>query len=310
MRLFKPEELNINLDFIKNEDKVFFESPVLKDETLKITYYHNINDLNLIKEVDELIKSTFLKFSLENININSIKYLKCTDYFETIKVEFSDIDEGSISYEENDESYIFTLDDKLLLDSFNANPCLELMRSLCSNFENKVIKTLSREITVNKKEFIDNLKNNADRISENFKIVKEEKKKSEASSDTSGKKSFFKKSKQIDKNKCTKIKDINSDMDFITIQGEVFEYEFVDRQPSRVYVLDEDEGYFLECLLSILENNELNDTEKIRKTRESVLGIQSSFALELYIPFNAIKTYTEYYVTNYKEREEKNDDKL
>ena len=54
MRLFKPEELNINLDFIKNEDKVFFESPVLKDETLKITYYHNINDLNLIKEVDEL----------------------------------------------------------------------------------------------------------------------------------------------------------------------------------------------------------------------------------------------------------------
>ncbi len=242
MRLFKPEELNINLDFIKNEDKVFFESPVLKDETLKITYYHNINDLNLIKEVDELIKSTFLKFSLENININSIKYLKCTDYFETIKVEFSDIDEGSISYEENDESYIFTLDDKLLLDSFNANPCLELMRSLCSNFENKVIKTLSREITVNKKEFIDNLKNNADRISENFKIVKEEKKKSEASSDTSGKKSFFKKSKQIDKNKCTKIKDINSDMDFITIQGEVFEYEFVDRDDYALLKFAVDDG--------------------------------------------------------------------
>lgn len=242
MRLFKPEELNINLDFIKNEDKVFFESPVLKDETLKITYYHNINDLNLIKEVDELIKSTFLKFSLENININSIKYLKCTDYFETIKVEFSDIDEGSISYEENDESYIFTLDDKLLLDSFNANPCLELMRSLCSSFENKVIKTLSREITVNKKEFIDNLKNNADRISENFKIVKEEKKKSEANSDTSGKKSFFKKSKQIDKNKCTKIKDINSDMDFITIQGEVFEYEFVDRDDYALLKFAVDDG--------------------------------------------------------------------
>ncbi len=242
MRLFKPEELNINLDFIKNEDKVFFESPVLKDETLKITYYHNINDLNLIKEVDELIKSTFLKFSLENININSIKYLKCTDYFETIKVEFSDIDEGSISYEENDESYIFTLDDKLLLDSFNANPCLELMRSLCSSFENKVIKTLSREITVNKKEFIDNLKNNADRISENFKIVKEEKKKSEASSDTSGKKSFFKNSKQMDKNKCTKIKDINSDMDFITIQGEVFEYEFVDKDDYALLKFAVDDG--------------------------------------------------------------------
>ena len=242
MRLFKPEELNINLDFIKNEDKVFFESPVLKDETLKITYYHNINDLNLIKEVDELIKSTFLKFSLENININSIKYLKCTDYFETIKVEFSDIDEGSISYEENDESYIFTLDDKLLLDSFNANPCLELMRSLCSSFENKVIKTLSSEITVNKKEFIDNLKNNADRISENFKIVKEEKKKSEVSSDTSGKKSFFKNSKQMDKNKCTKIKDINSDMDFITIQGEVFEYEFVDRDDYALLKFAVDDG--------------------------------------------------------------------
>lgn len=242
MRLFKPEELNINLDFIKNEDKVFFESPVLKDETLKITYYHNINDLNLIKEVDELIKSTFLKFSIENININSIKYLKCTDYFETIKVEFSDIDEGSISYEENDESYIFTLDDKLLLDSFNANPFLELMRSLCSNFENKTIKTLSKEITINKEEFIDNLKNNADRISENFKIVKEEKKKSEASSDTSGKKSYFKKSKQIDKNKCTKIKDINSDMDFITIQGEVFEYEFVDRDDYALLKFAVDDG--------------------------------------------------------------------
>lgn len=242
MRLFKPEELNINLDFIKNEDKVFFESPILKDETLKITYYHNINNLNLIKEVDELIKSTFLKFSLENININSIKYLKCTDYFETIKVEFSDIDEGSISYEENDESYIFTLDDKLLLDSFNASPFLELMRSLCSNFENKTIKTLSKEITINKEEFIDNLKNNADRISENFKIVKEEKKKNEASSDTSGKKSYFKKSKQIDKNKCTKIKDINSDMDFITIQGEVFEYEFVDRDDYALLKFAVDDG--------------------------------------------------------------------
>lgn len=242
MRLFKPEELNINLDFIKNEDKVFFESPVLKDETLKITYYHNIDDLNLIEEVDELIKSTFLKFSLENININNIKYSNCTDYFETIKVEFSDIDEGSISYEENDESYIFTLDDKLLLDSFNANPYLELMRSLCSNFENKTIKTHCKELTINKEEFIDKLKNNAEQISENFKIVKEEKKKSEASSDTSGKKSFFKKSKQIDKNKCTKIKDINSDMDFITIQGEVFEYEFVDRDDYALLKFAVDDG--------------------------------------------------------------------
>ena len=50
------------------------------------------------------------------------------------------------------------------------------------------------------------------------------------------------------------------------------------------------------------------DNEKIKMIRKSVLAIQSSFALELYISFNAIKTYTEYYVTNYKK--EKNDDKL
>ena len=68
--------------------------------------------------------------------------------------------------------------------------------------------------------------------------------------------------------------------------------------------------YLLNSLLLVLDSNELNDSEKVKKIRESVLAIQSSFALELYIPFNAIKTYTEYYVTNYKEREEKNDDKL
>ena len=91
---------------------------------------------------------------------------------------------------------------------------------------------------------------------------------------------------------------------------ELLEYEFVDRKPTKIYVLDTDEEYFLNSLLLVLDSNELNDSEKVKKIRESVLAIQSSFALELYIPFNAIKTYTEYYVTNYKEREEKNDDKL
>ena len=41
IKLFKPEELNIDIDFLSNEDKLFFESPVLKDKTLKITYYYN-----------------------------------------------------------------------------------------------------------------------------------------------------------------------------------------------------------------------------------------------------------------------------
>lgn len=66
-----------------------------------------------------------------------------------------------------------------------------------------------------------------------------------------------------------------------------------------------DEEYFLSSLLSVLDNNELNDTKKIRMIRENILAIQSSFALELYIPFNAIKIYTEYYVTNYKDQEKK-----
>lgn len=81
---------------------------------------------------------------------------------------------------------------------------------------------------------------------------------------------------------------------------ELLEYEFVDRKPTKIYVLDTDEEYFLNSLLLVLDSNELNDSEKVKKIRESVLAIQSSFALELYIPFNAIKTYTEYYVTNYK----------
>lgn len=85
---------------------------------------------------------------------------------------------------------------------------------------------------------------------------------------------------------------------------ELLEYEFVDRQPSRVYILDEDEKYFIDSLILILDSHELHDNEKVKMIRKSVLAIQSSFALELYIPFNAIKTYTEYYVTNYKERGE------
>ena len=89
------------------------------------------------------------------------------------------------------------------------------------------------------------------------------------------------------------------------VEKELLEYEFIDRNPSRVYVLDTDEEYFLSSLLSVLDNNKLNDTKKIRMIRENILAIQSSFALELYIPFNAIKIYTEYYVTNYKDQEKK-----
>ena len=95
------------------------------------------------------------------------------------------------------------------------------------------------------------------------------------------------------------IKDINS---LFKDKKELLEYEFINRKPSRVYVLDTDEEYFLSSLLSVLDNNELNDTKKIRMIRENILAIQSSFALELYIPFNAIKIYTEYYVTNYKDQ--------
>lgn len=106
------------------------------------------------------------------------------------------------------------------------------------------------------------------------------------------------------------IKRVISDSGLNEKMVELLEYEFVDRKPTKIYVLDTDEEYFLNSLLLVLDSNELNDSEKVKKIRESVLAIQSSFALELYIPFNAIKTYTEYYVTNYKEREEKNDDKL
>lgn len=106
------------------------------------------------------------------------------------------------------------------------------------------------------------------------------------------------------------IKRVISDSGLNEKMVELLEYEFVDRKPTKIYVLDTDEEYYLNSLLLVLDSNELNDSEKVKKIRESVLAIQSSYALELYIPFNAIKTYTEYYVTNYKEREEKNDDKL
>lgn len=89
---------------------------------------------------------------------------------------------------------------------------------------------------------------------------------------------------------------------------ELLEYEFIDRQPSRVYILDIDENYFIDSLILTLDSHELQDNEQVKMIRKSILAIQSSFALELYIPFNTIKTYTEYYVTNYKK--EKNDDKL
>ena len=51
------------------------------------------------------------------------------------------------------------------------------------------------------------------------------------------------------------------------VEKELLEYEFIDRNPSRVYVLDTDEEYFLSSLLSVLDNNELNDTKKIRMIR-------------------------------------------
>lgn len=98
------------------------------------------------------------------------------------------------------------------------------------------------------------------------------------------------------------IKDINS---LSKDKKELLEYEFVDRKPSRVYILDEDEKYLLDSLLLILDSNELDDNEKVKMIRESVLAIQSSFSLELYVPFNAIKIYTEYYETNCKDQEKK-----
>lgn len=94
MKLFKPEELNINIDFLSNEDKIFFESPVLKDKTLKITYYYNLKDQSLSQKVDELIKSTFLKFSLSDVNINAVRYTKCNEYFDSIRNEFNCEDRG------------------------------------------------------------------------------------------------------------------------------------------------------------------------------------------------------------------------
>ena len=88
------------------------------------------------------------------------------------------------------------------------------------------------------------------------------------------------------------IKRVISDSGLNEKMVELLEYEFVDRKPTKIYVLDTDEEYFLNSLLLVLDSNELNDSEKVKKIRESVLAIQSSFALELYIPFNAIKTGT------------------
>ena len=86
------------------------------------------------------------------------------------------------------------------------------------------------------------------------------------------------------------IKRVISDSGLNEKMVELLEYEFVDRKPTKIYVLDTDEEYLLNSLLLVLDSNELNDSEKVKKIRESVLAIQSSFALELYIPFNAIKT--------------------
>ena len=83
------------------------------------------------------------------------------------------------------------------------------------------------------------------------------------------------------------------------VEKELLEYEFIDRNPSRVYVLDTDEEYFLSSLLSVLDNNELNDTKKIRMIRENILAIQSSFALELYIPLLFIFKYFTFYFFKY-----------
>ena len=47
------------------------------------------------------------------------------------------------------------------------------------------------------------------------------------------------------------IKDINS---LFKDKKELLEYEFINRKPSRVYVLDTDEEYFLSLLLSVLDN--------------------------------------------------------
>ena len=242
MKLFRPEELNINIDFISCDDKIFFENPILDANTLKITYYYKFNDKNLSQKVDDFIKSTFLKFSLDNIEIKSYEYLSFIEYFEDIKNKFSDIDEVYLKYTQDDSSYTFTFDNEVILGYFKKNPCLELMTLLCKLFDNKIIKTIYSEKIVDSEEYIKQLKNNAEQISESFKIVKEEKKRDKAE-EKSDKKTFFKrKKKEINKDKCINIKDINTDMDFITIKGEVFEYEFVDRDEYALLKFAVDDG--------------------------------------------------------------------
>lgn len=242
MKLFKPEELNINIDFISNDDKVFLESPILEDNTLKINYYYMFKDQSLKEKVDDFIKSTFLKFSLDKVEVSSCEYSSFDSYFESIKDNFSDIDDSYLKYTKDDTCYTFTFDNKLVVDNFKNNPSIELMKILCSIFEGKDIKIICKEVIFDSKDYIDKLKDNANQISESFKIIKEEKKKHN-SEDTSDKKSFFKrKKKEIDKSKCIKIKDISSDMDFITIQGEVFMYEFVDRDDYALLKFAVDDG--------------------------------------------------------------------
>ena len=49
------------------------------------------------------------------------------------------------------------------------------------------------------------------------------------------------------------------------VEKELLEYEFIDRNPSRVYVLDTDEEYFLSSLLSVLDNNGTTSRKRTHK---------------------------------------------
>ena len=58
------------------------------------------------------------------------------------------------------------------------------------------------------------------------------------------------------------IKDINS---LFKDKKELLEYEFINRKPSRVYVLDTDEEYFFSSLLSVLDNMVLRQEKGLIK---------------------------------------------